>query len=158
MAVSEEHRYFRVTPQIVPADRETVITIRSLDPKKGFGEQEHYVYLEGIDVVKNLRFSIYSLQENLFGKVPMKGDFHMHSNNSDGEDDAPSLEAVEAYREVPIDLLMLPVEEVHPDGNNISMINFGGKIIVNDFICERCAEEGYLMYRYWPEENDATAA
>ncbi len=207
MAVSEEHRYFRVTPQIVPADRETMITIRSLDSKKGFlegkkyrlryfavdrsgtlpaplwreqevvaaqgsltftqcfwGEQEHYVYIEGIDVVKNLRFSIYSLKEDLFGKVPLKGDFHMHSNNSDGVDYAPhvpamcrkigfdfmaltdhrqyvpSLEAIAAYHEVPIDLIMLPGEEVHPDGNNVHMINFGGQISVNDFIREHRAE------------------
>ena len=104
MAVKETVRYFRVTPQIVPADQETTVTIQSLDPRNGFqdgkryrlryfavdrsdnlpaplwreqevvaaarsitftqrfyGEQEHYVDIEGIDVTKNLRFSIYSL-------------------------------------------------------------------------------------------------
>ena len=36
MAVKETVRYFRVTPQIVPADQETTVTIQSLDPKNGF--------------------------------------------------------------------------------------------------------------------------
>ncbi len=203
MVVNEAIRYFRVTPQIVPADRETEITIRSLDPKNGFqdgkkyrlryfavdrsgtlpaplwremevvaaeraitftqcfcGEQEHYVDIEGIDVTKNLRFFIYSLEEDLFGKIPMKGDFHMHSNNSDGADYAPhvpamcrkigfdfmaltdhrqyapSLEAIAAYEDAAVDLIMMPGEEVHPDGNNVHMINFGGRISINDFMRE----------------------
>ena len=207
MVVNEEIRYFRVTPQIVPADQETTITIRSRDPKNGFqngkkyrlryfavdrsgnlpaplwrerevtaaersitftqcfyGEQEHYVYVEGIDVTKNLRFSIYSLEEDLFGTIPLKGDFHMHSNNSDGVDYAPhvpamcrkigydfmaltdhrqyapSLEAIAAYENVPIDLIMMPGEEVHPDGNNVHMINFGAQISINDYIREHWEE------------------
>lgn len=207
MAVKETVRYFRVTPQIVPADQETTVTIQSLDPKNGFqdgkryrlryfavdrsdnlstplwreqevvaaarsitftqrfyGEQEHYVDIEGIDVTKNLRFSIYSLAPDLFGKVPMKGDFHMHSNNSDGADYAPhvpamcrkigfdfmaltdhrlyapSLEAIAAYEGVPVDLIMMPGEEVHPEGNNVHMINFGAKISINDYMREHPAE------------------
>ena len=42
MVVNEEIRYFRVTPQIVPADQETTITIRSLDPKNGFQNGKKY--------------------------------------------------------------------------------------------------------------------
>lgn len=196
-----------LSPQIVPADQETTVTIQSLDPKNGFqdgkryrlryfavdrsdnlstplwreqevvaaarsitftqrfyGEQEHYVDIEGIDVTKNLRFSIYSLAPDLFGKVPMKGDFHMHSNNSDGADYAPhvpamcrkigfdfmaltdhrlyapSLEAIAAYEDVPMDLIMMPGEEVHPEGNNVHMINFGAKISINDYMREHPAE------------------
>ena len=207
MAVKETVRYFRVTPQIVPADQETTVTIQSLDPRNGFqdgkryrlryfavdrsdnlpaplwreqevvaaarsitftqrfyGEQEHYVDIEGIDVTKNLRFSIYSLAPDLFGKVPMKGDFHMHSNNSDGADYAPhvpamcrkigfdfmaltdhrqyapSLEAIAAYEDAPVDLIMMPGEEVHPEGNHVHMINFGAKISINDYMREHPAE------------------
>lgn len=207
MVIKEATRYFKVTPQIVPADQEVTVTIKSLDPKNGFQngkkyrlkyyaadrsgtapeplwrelvvtcaeqsirfrqrfceEQEHYVYIEGIDVAKNIRFSLYSLKEDLYGKMPLKGDFHMHSNNSDGMDYAPhvpamcrkigldfmaltdhrqyapSLEAIAAYRDVPVDLIMMPGEEVHPDGNNVHMINFGGKISINDYIREHKEE------------------
>ena len=128
------------------------------------GEQEHYVYIEGIDVAKNIRFSIYSLKEDLFGKIPLKGDFHMHSNNSDGADYAPhvsamcrkvgfdfmaltdhrqyrpSLEAIDAYKDVKTDLIMMPGEEVHPNGNNVHIINFGARISVNDYIREHREE------------------
>lgn len=207
MNISEAIRYFKVTPQIVRAGKETTVTIKSLDPKKGFlngmryklrylpvdrcgnnaaplwyemevvaadnsitftqlfqGEQEHYVYVEGIDVTKNIRFSLYSLEEDLFGRVPMKGDLHMHSNNSDGSDYAPhvpamcrkigfdfmaltdhhryapSIEAIAAYKDAAVDLIMMPGEEVHPEGNNAHMINFGGKISINDYMREHKEE------------------
>lgn len=42
MAVKETVRYFRVTPQIVPADQETTVTIQSLDPRNGFQDGKRY--------------------------------------------------------------------------------------------------------------------
>ncbi len=128
------------------------------------GEQEHYVDIEGIDVAKNIRFSFYSLEEDLFARIPLKGDLHMHSNNSDGVDYAPhvpamcrktgfdfmaltdhrqyapSLEAIDAYKGLPLDMIMMPGEEVHPDGNNVHIINFGARLSVNDYIREHREE------------------
>ena len=35
---------------------------------------------------------------------------------------------------------MMPGEEVHPEGNNVHMINFGAKISINDYMREHPAE------------------
>jgi hypothetical protein len=44
----------------------------------------------------------------------------------------PSLEAQQAFREVPVDLKIYPGEEVHPPGNPIHIVNFGGRFSVNE--------------------------
>jgi len=45
---------------------------------------------------------------------------------------APSIEAIDAYAGLPIDLRLYPGEEVHPPENPVHMVNFGGSFSVND--------------------------
>lgn len=117
-------------------------------------EQEHY-----IDVVKDgkrvVRLSVYSLFDDLCGRYPFRGDLHMHTTRSDGnqapaivaanyrkygydflamtDHDSyyPSLEAINAYKDVPIEYNLVTGEEVHLEGNDIHIVNFGGKYSVN---------------------------
>ena len=117
-------------------------------------EQEHYV-----DICKDdkriVRLSVYSLLPDLAGRYPFRGDLHMHTCRSDGKQ-APaivaaeyrkngydflaitdhdvyyaSLEAMNAYKDVPIEYTLVPGEEIHLEGNDIHIVNFGGKYSVN---------------------------
>lgn len=123
------------------------------------GEQEHVLIVEAVEGQNRRRlgeFRIYSTGPDLAGRLPMKGDMHMHSSHSDGRESpayvaaacrsigldfmaltdhgryAPSLEAIRAYSGVQCDLRMYPGEEVHPPSNPVHMVNFGGRFSVND--------------------------
>lgn len=117
-------------------------------------EQEHFV-----DILKEgkklVRLSVYSLLDDLVGRYPFRGDLHMHTTRSDGnqapaivaanyrkngydflamtDHDSyyPSLEAINAYKDVPIEYNLVTGEEVHLEGNDIHIVNFGGKYSVN---------------------------
>ena len=101
-------------------------------------------------------FAVYALRDDLFRLMPYKGDFHMHSNCSDGQETpayvaatcrklgfdfmaltdhrqyAPSLEAQKAMADFGCDMLVAPGEEVHLPDNPTHIINFGGKWSVNE--------------------------
>ncbi|MBQ5591528.1 MAG: hypothetical protein IIU80_01115 [Clostridia bacterium] len=117
-------------------------------------EQEHFV-----DVLKDekriVRLSVYSLLPDMVGRYPFRGDLHMHTCRSDGKQAPaivaaeyrkngydflaitdhdsyyPSLEAINAYKDVPIEYNLVTGEEVHLEDNDIHIVNFGGKYSVN---------------------------
>jgi hypothetical protein len=127
-------------------------------------EQEHLLLVEEVAGDKRVRvgeFRVYSVASDLFARRPFKGDFHIHSNRSDGRESpayvagacrrigmdlmavtdhgryAPSIEAQAAYSGVDIDLAIYPGEEVHPPDNPAHMINFGGRFSVNDLFLKK---------------------
>jgi len=127
-------------------------------------EQEHYLCLYiGEELIG--RAYVYSLEDDLYGRLPMKGDFHMHSNRSDGCEApavvgaccrkvgfdimaltdhyqyAPSGEVQKAFEQIPHDLIICRGEEVHLPRNPVHIINFGGSYSVNDYAKEH--EEEY---------------
>ncbi len=139
------------------------------------GEQEHNITVETVPAGSggpgargNLkrRFNVYSLEPDLFGLRPWRGDFHMHSFYSDGVESPayvaarnrelgmdfiavtdhhryePSLEAAAEWKKFPVDLKIFPGEEVHLPDNSVHIINFGGSFSVN-----RLAEENEARYR-----------
>lgn len=105
-------------------------------------------------------FMVYALESDLFELRPFKGDFHLHSNCSDGREAPdyvaascrrigfdfmaltdhhryePSLEACAAMTELETDLKCYPGEEVHAPDNNVHIINFGGSFSVNKLFRE----------------------
>jgi len=105
-----------------------------------------------------LEFAIYALNKDLFELKPYKGDFHMHSYYSDGKRSPayvagmcrkagfdfmaltdhsqykPSLEARNVMEELNAGIRCFPGEEIHPDGNPVHIINFGGNDSVNDLL------------------------
>jgi hypothetical protein len=101
-------------------------------------------------------FMAYSLLPDLYARRPYRGDFHVHTNRSDGHESPavvaanyrksgfdflaitdhrqrhPSIEAIEAYDKAPIDLKLFFGEEVHPPKNHVHLVNFGGNFSVNE--------------------------
>jgi hypothetical protein len=123
------------------------------------GEQEHVLVVEEVDGENRRQvgaFRVYSVEADMYGRRPWKGDFHIHSYRSDGRQSpayvsgacrrvgldfmavtdhhryAPSLEAIRAFENIDHDLKIYPGEEVHPPENPIHIVNFGGKFSVNE--------------------------
>lgn len=123
------------------------------------GEQKVILAVEAVrgEQVEALGdFAVYVAGEDLLRRFPYKGDMHMHSHYSDGIESPPyvaamcrkigmdfmavtdhgkyypSLEAIEAFRDAPVDLRIYPGEEVHPPQNPIHIINFGGSFSINE--------------------------
>lgn len=108
------------------------------------------------DGKKALQLSVYAVREDLYALRPLKGDFHVHSCRSDGKECPavvaanyrtagfdfmavtdhhryfPSAEAQEAYKDVPLGMLLLNGEEVHSPDNFVHVIHFGGDYSVNE--------------------------
>jgi len=128
------------------------------------GEQEYVLLITPPKDKKRARpleLRLYAVQEDLFDRRPYKGDFHMHTLRSDGKespayvaaacrqigldfmaitdhhDYAPSLEARQAFADLPVDLRIYPGEEVHPPENRVHMVNFGGRYSVNDLFASQ---------------------
>jgi len=130
-----------------------------------FGEQQFFVRLTA--EAFRLQLSVYSVFEDLVGRYPFRGDLHLHSRRSDGRQAPeilaanyrktgydflavtdhhryyPSLDAIAAYKDVPIELCLVPGEEVHlpsDDGgegkhlNSVHIVNFGGDYSVNALV------------------------
>jgi hypothetical protein len=197
--VRTDNRFFDISPRVVPANRESTITIvprfdhvrikpecqyeltyfpveqiavksgwqpkvkEPLTPVNGRlritkffeAEQEHVLVLEEIKPDKKRAVfcvaHVFSLEPDLLSLRPFKGEFHLHSNNSDGVESPayvagasrragldfmaltdhrlyePSMQAAEAFTRAPVDLRIFPGEEVHPPGNPIHIVSFGAK-------------------------------
>ena len=126
------------------------------------GEQEPYIRFLKENGDRDVQLSVYSLDEDLCGRDPFVGDLHMHTCRSDGKQ-APaivaanyrrhgydflaitdhrlyygSLEAINAFKDVPLEFTLVPGEEVHMTRadahkgvNDVHMVNFGGLYSVN---------------------------
>ena len=125
-------------------------------------EYELAIYQDGIHTANTC---FYALNEDLFGRIPMKADFHMHTTSSDGDIDLkrapakcrrvgldlmaitdhrlyePSVEAIAYYQDIPIDLIMCPGEEIHAPDNIVHIVNLNGNASVNKIWREQ--EERY---------------
>jgi predicted metal-dependent phosphoesterase TrpH len=119
-------------------------------------EQEHFFQLKNARGQNICTFIIYSVEADLYGLLPLCGDLHMHSNRSDGlappgamaaaAVDAgfnfialtdhgqyqPSLKLIEIMRDSGSGLKIYPGEEVHPPGNPVHIVNFGGGFSINE--------------------------
>ena len=145
-------------------------------------EQEHGFALYSSTTDENekliLSFNVYSLKKDLYALPPYKGDFHMHSNCSDGKESPeyvtasapkvgmdfisltdhgkykPSLRAAKFAKSVPTSLKVFPGEEVHLPDNPVHIINFGGSFSVNDLA--KSTPENKEQYRKEVEEIIST--
>lgn len=126
------------------------------------GEQEHRVQIYRLPLSGDVWqdpwrvFRVYSLKPDMYCLRPYRGDFHVHTCRSDGQEEPavvaanyrkygfdflaitdhhkwrPSLEAIAAYKDVPADLKIFPGEEIHAPGNHIHIVGFGGEFSVNE--------------------------
>jgi hypothetical protein len=128
-------------------------------PCRFLGEQEYCLRIERADHAP-ADFYLYALDPDLFSRRPYKGDFHMHTHHSDGVESPayvaaacrkigldfmaitdhhryfPSIDAIDAFAGAQIDLRIYPGEEVHPPGNPVHMLNFGGSFSVNELFAQ----------------------
>ena len=128
-----------------------------------FDEEQEYFLLLARGEKQFARLSVYALREDLAALTPLRGDLHVHSIYSDGQQApeivaadyrrrgydfmaitdhhnyAGSLSCMRAFEGVQIDLNLLPGEEVHLPGNDIHIVNFGGLHSVNFMLESRHA-------------------
>lgn len=104
-------------------------------------------------------FSIYALDEDLYNKRPFKGDMHIHTTGSDGDESPqmvaaeyrksgydfisitdhralqPSLDAINIFKNIPTSFKIFPGEEIHLGTKGVfHYVNFNPKYSVNDII------------------------
>ncbi len=125
-------------------------------------EQQYFIRFCDKETDKKLvQLNVYAVADDLCGRYPLIGDLHMHTCRSDGrqapaivcanyrkhgydffaitdhERYYPSLEAINAYKDVPIEFNICVGEEVHMPRDNPEfgcdphIVNFGGNYSVN---------------------------
>lgn len=127
-------------------------------------EQRYLLRLLDRETGKKLHeFCVYAVDEDLCGRYPFVGDLHVHTCRSDGKQAPaivcadyrkhgydfmvisdhrryyPSLEAIAAYKDAPIELCIVPGEEVHMPNrpgfiNDVHIVSFGGRYSVNALV------------------------
>lgn len=121
------------------------------------GEQEHYILINE-DEKSEVRLSVYAVEGDLVGKLPLMGDLHLHTIRSDGRQDPPvvaahlrqqgydfiaitdhesfsgSLESIDAYRDVPIEMNLMTGEEVHLPDCHLHCVHVGGRYSINAMV------------------------
>lgn len=133
-------------------------------------EQMYFLRVRG-DHLSPKEFRLYALNDDLYHRVPLKGDLHSHSYYSDGCEEPsvvvanyrkngfdfmgltdhhlwhPSKEAVDLYKGIPSDITLFYGEEIHIMGGYIHAVNFGGDSSVNEYykqnteLCEKQVSE-----------------
>ena len=127
-------------------------------------EGEYFIRLQQ-DGKQVAQLHVYALADDLSHRYPLRGDFHMHTSGSDGQQPPavvcanyrkrgydfivitdhdryyPSLDAIAAYKDVNIPLSILPGEEVHLPGTNVHIVNAGGMYSINGLLP---VKENYL--------------
>ncbi len=128
-------------------------------------DREQAYYLRFLDAQGRRieQFPVYCVAQDLAGRYPFIGDLHMHTTLSDGNQTPevvaanyrrygydftvisdheryyPSLRAIERYRGAPIEMTIVPGEEVHlppvkGKRNAVHIVNFGGEYSINALV------------------------
>lgn len=124
-----------------------------------YGEQEYYILINE-DTRKAVRLSVYAVEGDLVGKIPLMGDLHLHTIRSDGNQDPAivaahlrqrgydfiaitdhesflgSLESIDAYKDVPVEMNLMTGEEVHLPDCHLHCVHVGGKYSINALVDE----------------------
>ncbi len=127
-------------------------------------EQQYFIrFFDPVNSKKLKVFTVYAVAEDMAGRYPLRGDMHIHTYLSDGRQSPevvcanyrshgydffaitdhhryyPSLRAIEFYKNIPTEFLMVPGEEVHiADVNgkysSSHIVNFGGLYSINALV------------------------
>ncbi len=128
-------------------------------------ESEHSLFIDTEENGERKRFeiSVYCVDGDLVGRYPFHGDLHMHTTCSDGRQDPevvcavyrshgydffaitdhgryyPSLRAIDFYKNVPTEFVIMPGEEVHIPpvcdyARSAHIVNFGGEYSINALV------------------------
>lgn len=128
-----------------------------------FQSEQEYCIAIGVGEKIINSFSVYCVSADLAERYPFIGDLHVHTNLSDGSEIPevvcanyrkygydfmtisdhnryyPSLRALNFYKDVPIELNIVPGEEVHMPAvygktNDVHIVNFGGEYSINSLV------------------------
>ncbi len=132
-------------------------------------EQQYFIRI--FDGDKKIKvFPVYAVAEDLQGRYPLRGDLHIHTTFSDGNQTPevvsanyrshgydffaitdhhryyPSLKAIDFYKNIPTEFLIVPGEEVHIASVNgkyssAHIVNFGGLYSINALVKDRFYNE-----------------
>ncbi len=123
-------------------------------------EQMYFIRFMNDEGKRIIQFPVYCVEKDLDGRYPLRGDLHMHTICSDGNQTPtvvcanyrkhgldfmvisdhnryyPSLEAIDYYKNVPVGLTVIPGEEVHMPAvhgkeSDFHSVNFGGEYSIN---------------------------
>lgn len=150
---------------VVNMNKFNEITVKPKNGKISFSydfkyEQEYKILFLGENEDEYLRnFSVYALNEDLYGTLPFKGDLHFHSVGSDGKGELneiagslrelgydflcltdhhkymPSVNLEKMYEDVDCGFKVFHGEEVHNNNMGyIHIVNFNGKYSVNEVL------------------------
>lgn len=129
------------------------------------GEGQHFINIyEEPDGKIICTLAVYSLNEDMAGRIPQRGDLHIHTCRSDGKEGPctvaanyrghgydfftisdhrrfyPSLEAIETFRDL-TDFTIVQGEEVHLPLNDVHYVNFGGSYSINALVTPSANQE-----------------
>ena len=154
-------------------EHERMTNIIKVKPENGvitftytFEDEQEWALLLAPEIYPNSirKYSIYSLEDDLYERTPYKGDLHAHSNSSDGNEEPcivaanyrkmgfdffaltdpgtrePSEEMIATYSGVKLGMKLFPGEEVHIPNGWIHIVHFGGNYSVNTLYRENKAE------------------
>ncbi len=128
-------------------------------------EQQYFIRI--FDESRKIKvFAVYAVEKDLQGRYPLRGDLHIHTTCSDGRQTPevvcanyrshgydffaitdhhryyPSLKAIDFYKDIPTEFLVVPGEEIHiADVNgkysSAHIVNFGGLYSINALVKDR---------------------
>ena len=129
------------------------------------GEGEYLLWIHPVDVPEHkVELSVYAVEEDLIGRLPFRGDLHIHTCRSDAKEAPatvaanyrghgydfmaitdhhryyPSLEAMAMWDGL-TDLTLVPGEEVHLPLNDVHYVNFGGSYSINALVAPNHNQE-----------------
>ena len=133
-------------------------------------EQQYFLRFLNDEGKRIEQFPVYCVAQDLAGRYPLIGDLHVHTTGSDGNQSPPvvcanyrrygydfmvvsdhrryypSLQAIDAYRDVQTELCIVPGEEIHLPSvhgvkNPVHIVNFGGEFSVNALVEDEAVRE-----------------
>ena len=162
----------QANPKVYP-ERDDKIAIEVVPNERGElvftsffkGEGEHFLNLhEPGEDRRFVSLSVYTLFDDMAGRIPLRGDLHVHTSRSDGKEAPttvvsnyrghgydfcvisdhrryyPSLEAKRYFDDI-TDLNIVQGEEVHLPLNDVHYVNFGGSYSINALVLPSYNEE-----------------
>lgn len=123
-----------------------------------FASEQEYVLRFTNLMGQDCKLSIYAVDNDLAGLIPLMGDLHLHSIRSDGRQDpavvaaymrrmgydfialtdhsnfSASIECMDAYRDAPIEMCLMTGEEVHLPDCHLHCVHVGGQYSINAMV------------------------
>ena len=139
-----------------------------------FPQEDRYILTVYADGTAVAELEAYALEDDLYARLPYKGDNHLHSYYSDGTDSPeymaaycrrlgydyvvitdhyqyePSLRAASVLDPFQIDFLVIPGEEIHSPKNPVHIISLGGTSSVNTWYREEPDAYEAAVLRHLP--------